>query len=353
MRELTGIYRAIVTDTSCFRETGKIKTRISIFNNFYVERDLLDNYNKDKYEESIVDDRLTFIMTPYGGGYNCGMFALPQINSQGLVSFIDGNPELPIWVGALNSIDTKGDFLEHSDIPSDNLFQEKSSVDFDSETKETQRNVDDRNSFIIRTKTNEFDQDDLINYNKINWKSSETENGLVMSRKHFQAVHKNDSSNFSSLTMSNDIDYPIELSHKIIEENSVDEKGVVDESSISEKSSVNLGKKGVVLLYKNGESESILQTGEKIRLILKKGNLETEIYQDEKMIKIKNNDCVIELEQKASGLNEIKISSPVVRIDSKEIYLGAGGNRVVTSSDDFTMSLEDGTILSSSQNVRL
>ncbi len=353
MRTLNGVYRALVTDTSCFEETGKIKTKISIFNNFYVENNLLDGYSADKHKESISRDRLTSIMTPYGGGYNCGMFALPQMNSQGLVSFIDGDPELPIWIGSVNLSKTSGDFLEYSDVPSDNLFQEKSSVDFDALKKETKKTYKNKNSFIIRTKTNELDQNDLTDYNKINWEVNQTENGLIMNKENLQLIHKHDSNSFNGLIMNNDENYSVELSHKIIDDDFLDEDGNIDEESVIEKSSILLGKSGVIISNKENEKEITIEANNKIRLFLKKDNQTTEIYQDENTIRLINADCVIEMKQLASGLNEINISAPKVRIDSKEIFLGAGDNRIVTSTSDFTMTLEDGTILNSAKNVRL
>lgn len=354
MKNLTGVYKALVTDTSCFKETGKIKTRVSIFNNFFIEKDLLDKYNKDDYEDSVVTDRLTFILSPYGGGYNCGMFALPQVNSQGLVSFIDGNLNLPIWMGSLNSIEVSGSFLEQSDVPSDILIQEKSSVDFDTENEETKRNIEDKNSFVIRTKTNELDQNNLDDFDKMNWRSNPTENGLVMSKKHFQIIHKDEEASFSGLTMNNKQDYSIDLSHKIIEEGIIDESGEVDEEDIIDKSSVKLGRKGFLVEVKSETKEITIDANDKIRLFLKKDGQETEIYQDENRIILKNSDCVIEIKQpEEGGSNEINISAPTIRLDSKNIMLGAGSNRVVTSSSDFTMTLEDGTILNSAKNVRL
>ena len=98
--QVFGLYKAIVTDVSCFEQTGKIRTRISAFQGGGVPKDLVDGYDSDAYADVSSRDMLTEIFMPFGGGYNYGMFKLPQINSVGYVAFVDGSRSTPVWMGS-------------------------------------------------------------------------------------------------------------------------------------------------------------------------------------------------------------------------------------------------------------
>lgn len=154
--KLNGIYRAIVTDTSCFKSTGKIKTRISIFNNYYIDYDLLEDYDPEKYKNSISKDTDTLIMMPFGGGDNYGMFKLPEVNSVGVVTFIDGNKNMPLWLGGMpvffsdNNRNVKSVTypLDKSDDNNGAIYTSNG---------RTVYNFNDEHSFVIKTKTTSLD----------------------------------------------------------------------------------------------------------------------------------------------------------------------------------------------------
>ena len=339
--ELTGFYRAIVTDTDVFEETGRIKTRISIFNNMFIEKDLLDDFNIDDFKKRVEGDSLTYILSPFGGGNNFGMFKLPQVNSVGLVSFIDGNPSMPVWVGGLNNILlTNSGSIAQLDIPSDDLESELSYFDYNTEKRTTTKNSSDKNSFVIRTKTNELV--DFSNINSINWKENKTENGLVMNADHFEILHRKDDEVITTIRFDNEEAYDIGLEHK---RKSGD--------SIVERSSLFLGATGMSAIIADSNRDIQVSITDKVEIIVDVSGKKTTITQSKDSVSIKSNTSTIELIQKASGNDEIILSSPVVRIDSKNILLGTGNDRIVKASGNFSQTLEDGTVLTASQNVRL
>lgn len=342
MKKVEGVFRAIVTDTSIFKNTGKIKTRISINNYFFVEKDLLEKFSPEDYKKKVELDSFTYIMSPFGGGANFGMFKLPPVNSAGLVAFIDGDINAPVWIGGLANLilDTNGEIV-YSDVPSDRLTQEKTFIDFNEEKKEKESNYDDEHSLIIRTKTNDLD---LNNPESMNWKNRLTENGLVMNKNHLQLIHRKDETVYESLEMDNNKDYSIGISH--VKKN----KDVTEEES-----SIYIGKKGITERIVNSEEKKVIQVEatDKVRIIVSIDGMSTEIVQTKNNIFLKSNGCSIQLSQKASGRDEIVLSAPVIRINSDNVLLGAGDNKIVTATGDFSMSLEDGTILNTAKNVRL
>jgi hypothetical protein len=342
MKNVFGVFRAIVTDVSMFENTGKIKTRISLNNHFFIEKDLLDNFNAEEHKKKVEYDSYTYIMSPFGGGSNYGMFKLPPVNSVGLVSFIDGNSDTPVWIGGLPGLIFGEDGnIVYSDIPSDKLNQEKSFIDFNNENNKNEKNYDDINSLVIRTKTNDLD---LNNPESINWKNNLTENGLVMNKNHMYMVHKKDENISGSIEIDNNDNYSIGISHLKKEEN-----------VIQEESSIYLGKKGITERIVDSENGKVIQieATDKVRITVSIDNKTTEITQTKSGITLESNNCSVQLNQKASGKDEIILSAPVIRIDSPDLLIGSGGDRVVTASGPFSMSLEDGTILNTAKNVRI
>jgi len=95
-----GIYKAIVTDNSSFYNTGKIRVRIQKFYNQELSWDMSVSYNQNDFNKDLLNDVDALVHTPIGGGNNYGLFALPQINSVGLVQFLSGDINIPIWMGS-------------------------------------------------------------------------------------------------------------------------------------------------------------------------------------------------------------------------------------------------------------
>jgi len=120
-----GDYQAVVTDNSEFYKRGYIRVRISAFYSGNLEWDLSQNYNDEKFKSSLKDDIKCLVFMPLGGGNGHGMFSLPQVNSIGIVSFIDGNINKALWKGSFVNpkYDENGKFY-NANVPNDKLEYE-------------------------------------------------------------------------------------------------------------------------------------------------------------------------------------------------------------------------------------
>ena len=106
---LKAIYTAVCVDNSKFFETGRIFVRmfdlsgIPLFNSDGTPTGYDDLKNDAKLRNTgteLTQDFEALVYAPLGGGRNYGMFMLPQINSKGLVMFLDGDESKPIWMGS-------------------------------------------------------------------------------------------------------------------------------------------------------------------------------------------------------------------------------------------------------------
>lgn len=331
-----GVFKAIVTDVDCFKDTGKIKTKISIFNNYYTTKDLLNDYNMETFKKNLESDKFTYIMMPFGGGNDYGMFKLPPINSVGLVTFIDGNPNLPLWMGGLaNLYFSKNGELIESDFPSDNLESNNSMVSFSEEEDKSTLQTTDFDSFVIKTKTNKMT--DFSNPQEMNWKNNLTENGLLMNKEKFSLFHTDTENSKQRIQLKNDEEFTISIEHE-------------DEEV---KSSIICGPKGFKTKLEGKNVSAEISQSNNITLSYSKENQNTKIVQNEKEIRIENNESLIVLKKMPSGKDEVIISAPVVRISSDNILLGNGDFRIVTSPSPLNFTLEDGSLLTTANNVRI
>ena len=340
---INGFFKAIVTDTKCFQETGKIKTRISLFNNYFTKKNLLDGYNMDAFKKNLESDKLTYIMMPFGGGNNYGMFKLPPVNSVGLVTFIDGNVNMPVWVGGLASMYYSNNTgLIQMDFPNDNLESEESMMTYNPDTQETAFNIEDINSFIIRTKTNELEN--LDEPEEMNW-NGYTENGLVFSKERMEIIHNNGSG----------ITETIKFSGKDEEDNSIflSYDDASNEEARTQKSITIDKDKFVINSTDADKNVSISMNDTNIKMKVETNERNTSIEQTKDEIVLKSNDSIITVKRKDNGHDEIVISAPIVRINSDKILLGSTGYKVVVSPGDFDLTLEDGTALTTAQNVSI
>lgn len=197
-QKLFGIFRAIVTDISPFSKTGKIKTRISAFNSGSCPKDLVNGYDSDLFADIISRDILTDIMMPFGGGTDYGMFKLPQVNSTGLVAFINGSKSNPIWIGATANSDVDDDNnIIGLDFPSDKNNNEPA-IYYDDETV---FNFDDSNSFVIKTKTNKLD--DYTNPETMVWSNNPVENSIIMNSAKMSFYHRIDNDTYHEFVLDN------------------------------------------------------------------------------------------------------------------------------------------------------
>ena len=179
-----GLYSAIVIRNDHFFESGTI--RIKIFNwylapnyvngevqniddistsEFLAKRD--GNLSESGFEDIdnvTNEDFEALLFSPLGGGKNYGLFTLPQVNTKGVVAFLDLEFEKPIWLGGyFNPIKDENFKTIGVNIPTDRPDQEGEDTNG---AKDGKKEIDGNEGTIIfrgkRTWHNEGDSSDLI-----------------------------------------------------------------------------------------------------------------------------------------------------------------------------------------------
>lgn len=354
--QVFGIYKAIVTDVSCFEQTGKIRTRISAFQGGGVPKDLLDGYDSESYADVTSRDILTDIMLPFGGGYDYGMFKLPQVNSVGLVAFIDGSRTTPVWIGSTaNSIFNTDDELIQSDIPSDrnNGYPAKY---FDESENKSVFNFDDANAFVIKTKKNE-----LKDFNKpetMDWKKNPVENSFILSSVKASIYHRIDDDTYQELALINGKDEngndtgSVEMSYVISEDEH--RKITADDKTITIKNKKADIEARIILnedggIYINSFQDNTTdnrRTGSRV---------ETSIKLTPASVNIDAGSSHISMSRNINENNEkITISASKVQIIADDISLGSSGySFVVSPNSNLNFTLEDGSMLTTTNHIRV
>lgn len=345
-----GIYRAIVTDTSCFESTGKIKTRISAFNYGSVANNLINGYNSDIFEETLSKDILTDIMLPFGGGYDCGMFQLPQVNSVGLVAFIDTSKTMPIWLGyTANQIRSKGRITQ-LDFPSDNN-NDKPAIFYDNESDDAKYNILDEGSFILNTKTNALP--DKRYPETMDWQNNPVENSIVLNKSKASVYHRINDARFLGFSLDNDDEKgEVELSYTIDEDTSRNIVVNDDEISILNKNGdlnakIILNKEGNILIhsYEDNSPEGNAIRGSRV---------EASIEMSPASITLKTGNSIINMSRNINPDNElISIQANNLQINAKNVSFGESGySFVVSPNENLNFTLEDGSMLTTANNIR-
>jgi len=338
-KKLTGIYRAIVTDNSCFKTTGKIKTKISCFNNNHVEYDLVNGYSSEEYQKQVNQDRLTLIFMPFGGGYNYGMFKLPEVNSIGLVQFIDGNPKAPIWLGSYcpSVNDISGSLIENS-IPSDSLENNNSAFYTETNANSFSFNMEDEKSFIIKTK--ETSIDDLSDPSTMNWKESDVNNTFILNKEKALLNHNVNEDEDYYLKINNDeisINYSGDDNSKSIKvtDDSISVSSAAGNLSFSAKLS------GNTLTINTSDSSGIK-------------TIDSTISQTPSKLTLKAGDSSIIAKRTSTGGDEISVTAPIIRLSADNIIMGnTGYSLVACPNKNMAITLEDGTMLSSLSSIEV
>lgn len=340
MKKVLGVYKAIVTDVSCFKTTGKIKTRISCLNNNSIPADLINKYDKVLFEKQIEEDRLTYIFMPFGGGWNYGMFKLPEVNSIGIVQFIDGNLDSPIWLGSFNRglTDKTGNLLELG-IPSDRINEENNSSFYKDESESGLiYDMENENSFIIKTKSNTLN--DLSKPETMDWKKNKVDNTVVLNSSKAEMNHNIEEGKNYNISINKEdgikISYIEEDNEKEIKINNL-------EISISSKAKANSFKANF--------------KGDKFRIVTSKkindSNIESIIEQKASKISLKSGDSSVVISNSIKD-NELILSGKTVRISAKSILLGNSGyNLVACPNENTSITLEDGTLLTTMDNIKV
>jgi len=352
-----GLYQAVVTDNSEFYKRGHIRVRVSHFYSGNIDWDLSVNYNEDKFKEELSKDIKCLVYTPFGGGSGHGMFTLPQINSIGIVSFLDGNSNKAIWLGSFINpkFDTDGTFLS-ANVPNDDIAEE--GYDTDGINKDG-KNIDvEGGALIIRQKTTGGEKPDGLDWNK-----SRTENLIVLSEDKLKLTH---ASKWDEADDKNSAE--INRYQEISIEKGTDEGSVTyGQTIISVKSFIigeddddKLEEFGLEIIGKdvslktrssNKIDNTIKLTDDSITLTSfnNDNDNETEISQTPTELLLKTKDSTINMykdEVNIFGKNKVTLSGEDIRVG------GIAEGYVVTSDRPFSFRMEDGTILTSSHKTK-
>lgn len=349
--QLFGIFRAIVTDISCFEKTGKIKTRISAFNSGASPKDLINGYDSDSFSDLISRDVLTDIMLPFGGGTDYGMFKLPQVNSTGLVAFINGSKSNPIWIGATaNTLTDKDNNLIQLDFPSDK-DNNNPAIYYDNGIV---FNMNDSNSFIIKTKTNKLD--DYTKPETMVWSNNPVENSMIMNSAKLSFFHRVDDDTYQEFVLDNgdgkENQGSIKLGY-VVSENEF-KRVTFDDSTITIRN-----KSGDV------EAEMILNDSGDIYITAFDDSLAkdpssgtrigTSIELTPASINLKSGHSQISMSRNVDYNNEnVTITTSNLQVLAKNISFGSSGySLVVSPSPNLNFTLEDGSMLTTANNIRV
>lgn len=364
-----GIYQAIVTDNSTFFNTGKIKVRIQKFYNDRLNWDMSTSYDATKFNRDLMDDMDALVHTPIGGGNNYGLFALPQVNSVGLVQFLGGDVTQPVWMGSFfrPEYDQNGVLLR-CNVPNDQPQYEGMGSDGiikGPSDRIAQKKIQGGNeTIILRTKSTKGPGTEKKKEN-MDFNKNRTQNLVVLSEDEVKIIHfskwkDKDSGNGADLVQFEEItvgthkeyganqevikEYP-QIDIKVTDKNNDDKKrqttGIkVNPDSVSlevisnelkMKSSIGSTPRGIEIKSQNTDNGDI-----------------TSFNMNPKRITLVNKTVSLLLEK-----NDVTISVPEgkLRLSGKEVLLGDGGGYVVVKDNPLPMRMEDGTVLKTT-NVR-
>ena len=178
-----GDYEAVVTDNSEFYKRGFIRVRVAAFYNEKVPLSLTENYNEEEFNAALAGDLRCLVTMPIGGGNGHGMFSLPQVNSVGYVSFLNGDIKKAIWKGTIiqPKYDDEGKFVS-ANVPNDQLSKEGPGSE--GVTVNGKQVKTDGGGIIIRQKsTNNDSADDM------DWDKNRTENLAVLNDNNLSLIH--------------------------------------------------------------------------------------------------------------------------------------------------------------------
>ena len=348
--QIYGIYKAIVTDVSCFEQTGKIKTRISVFNNGSAPSDLINGYDSDEFAKVTSRDMLTDIMLPFGGGYDYGMFKLPPINSVGLVTFIDAAQTSPVWLGAIaNSIKNSDNQIVQLDYPSDR-DNNKPAIYYNESKKRPEFNYDDINSFIIKTKTNELN--DFLDPETMVWSNNPVENSFVLNSAKARLYHRIDDNTYQEFVLCNgDEKNPGSISMTYTVNKNVFKKVSLDDNQILIKNKNNDDTTQIIL-----DDDGILINAfeENVGNKLTGSTIDAKIKISPAAITLSAGHSRITLSRNINANNEkITISANNLQIDARNVSFGSSGySFVVSPNSNLAFTLEDGSMLTTASNIR-
>ncbi|RLD63983.1 MAG: hypothetical protein DRJ01_02200 [Bacteroidetes bacterium] len=349
-----GNYQAVVTDNSEFWKRGYIRVRISAFFSGDIDWDLSQPYDDAEFKSALKDDIRCLVYTPIGGGSGHGMFTLPQVNSVGIVSFIDGNIKKALWMGSFiaSKYDKDGKF-ESANVPNDRLQYEGPGSN--GITVDGKNVLVDGGAVIIRQKSTESGSAEGMK-----WDNNRTENLIVMGKNTLNLTHA------SKWEESEDTIKPIEYQEIAIKRNTDENDenfGVVtiniksifqnDDATLDEYGvEITKGQVGVIVKSQEAKIEnSVIINTESISMksldVNSKAETSANISPEE--ITLVNRDANVTVskdEVNIFGKKHVTLSGDETRIG------GLGQEYVVTASVPFSYRMEDGTVLAATNKVK-
>lgn len=324
--------KARVIDNSEFASTGKIRVRIEKFASSYLMQDLSKKpetilegmkYIEENGEKTLThEDTDVSIFTPIGGGFDYGIFYLPQVNSVGLVAElgegIDTTNEY-VWMGAIVEKGKTG-----INIPSTGLNTVQG-IDSAGNINTSELN----GGLVIKTKsTNLMDPlNPMDSKDTMDWTKREVENLIVINKNNINIYH-----------------------------NTLDDNEIIDTTSLE------LNSSGVSMSFfdtNNNRSDFTLdnECGFKIKATDDKSERSIESTSSETQILFKNGDKSSTIIQTESAIdvnsngNHIALNRDSVVVEGNDIYvsakgtlnLGTEGRRVLLSPDNAD-SIEIGNV---------
>lgn len=190
-------YKARVISNNKFASTGKITVRVFKDSAADTWEDLSNIPDTIKQSLSLIKnagkryikskDSEAYVFSPFGGGFDYGMFMLPQPNSLGVVTEIqnENNEDLIeyIWLGAV-SFSNDGSVM----IPS------RSEKDVNGINNGA--NISSRTGFVLKTKSTEYNSSADANIvNKLNFSRNAFTNLIVVDETETKIYHRNISKN--------------------------------------------------------------------------------------------------------------------------------------------------------------
>jgi hypothetical protein len=213
------MYDAIVIDNTNFLSNGTIRVRIFAHFNYPRTKadgtetnidDLSTDVNLITIAERTTTDYLDYdalVFTPFGGGRNFGLMYLPQVNTKGVVAFLDADHHKPIWLG--NYFEAKHDVNDYKTIkyvnaPSDDLLKDGENKDMSADQNINFDGVT-TDELVFRQKHTTFNRNSL---DDMNFQKQDTENLILMDKnkitiRHFSGWDNGDAKFYQDITIGN------------------------------------------------------------------------------------------------------------------------------------------------------
>ena len=351
------IYEARVIDNSEFYTTGKIWVRIkekTFIKANYADlskkpeliEDFVSKETDDSGNETLVhQDFPCYLYSPMGGGFDFGIFNLPQVNSTGIVAEVGEtyvpNKKVYVWLGTV----FKPTALKTLTIPNPTLTDSNGIVQGESQMGDL-----DGNAIVIKTRsTNLEDPTDVAdNADELDFEQRPVENLIVLDKNKIVVSHNiiDDDNNIlgnEQITLNNDEG----LTYQMLKQKSASNTTNVINTMAK------IDENGYLKYQQFGKDENNIDfstDGESIKSMVydSKGKYSSSIEQSNDSINVVAGNSQIDLENTTLT---IKTSSEVV-LDAKRVSLGSQGTNypvALITSGASTVTIDNVTLLASTK----